>query len=137
MWHIRNRRLLISAAAGVLLWLVAVLAVLAWRHPQFWIGSGERFARAQTLAAEQQWAGALAEVDHALDRDPENAGYLTFRGYRQLDLVTPAAPKPRSGAPWSGCPRTSRRGSASQRRSSGAGSRSSRCACSAPSRPTR
>lgn len=83
-------RLIRSAAVALALWLLAVVAVVFWRRPEFWVEPHKRFQRAQTLAYERHWPEALAAIDRALAADPDNAGYLVFRGYRQLDLGRPA-----------------------------------------------
>lgn len=88
--HGRRRRTL-SAAIGLFVWLAAVTAVTLWRYPYFWIESGERFAQAEALARERRFPAALAEIDRALKRRPADAGFLTFKGYRLLDVGDPAS----------------------------------------------
>jgi predicted Zn-dependent protease len=86
MPHIRNRRTLIfSAVAGLAVWLTAVVGVTIRRYPGFWQRPELQFEHAQQLAAHGRNADALAAIDAALTRIPDNPHYLTFRGYRELD----------------------------------------------------
>ena len=86
MWRSRSRRqLTVSALIALVLWLVAVVAVVLWRRPAFWIAPRERFQRAEALAVQQRWADSIASIDLALAGEPNNVGYLVFKGYRQLD----------------------------------------------------
>src|SRR5436190_18640701 len=70
----------------LMLWLLAVIAVVLWRRPEFWIDANQRFRRAQALASEGRPRDAIAAVDLALAKQPDNVGYLVFKGYRQLDV---------------------------------------------------
>jgi predicted Zn-dependent protease len=73
-------------AAVLVLWLAVVIIVVLWRRPHFWNDPHEQFLRAQTLEREGRPAEALASVDRAIAKDPRNAGYVVFEGYRYLDL---------------------------------------------------
>jgi tetratricopeptide (TPR) repeat protein len=87
-----RRRLVLSAAIALTLWLVAVVTALAWVRPEFWLDRRDRFQRAEELARERRWVESVAWVDRALADEPHNVGYLVFKGYRQLDLEdAPAA----------------------------------------------
>ncbi|MEO5742233.1 MAG: tetratricopeptide repeat protein, partial [Vicinamibacterales bacterium] len=91
MWPSRNRRHVTVIALIVLaLWLVAVVGVVLWRHPAFWIAPRERFQRAEVLASQKRWVDSIASIDLALAGEPNNVGYLVFKGYRQLDAGDPA-----------------------------------------------
>lgn len=80
------RKLTRSAAIALAVWLMAVIAVVLWRRPEFWVEPDERFRRAEALAREQNWSGSVAAIEPALSADPDNVGYLVFKAYRQLDL---------------------------------------------------
>lgn len=79
-----------SAAIALALWLLAVIGLVLWLRPQFWVQPHDRFQEAQALSHERRWPEALAAIDRALAADPNNAGYLVFKAYRQLDLGRPA-----------------------------------------------
>lgn len=66
------------------LWLALLFGLLTWQSPRFWSDAGRDFELARELGSSRPEA-ALRAVNRALDRDPENAGYLTFRGYRHLE----------------------------------------------------
>ena len=86
MWRSRTRRKwTVTALVALTLWLVAVVAILLWRRPAFWITSTERFHQAEALAAQQLWVDSIASIDLALAGEPNNVGYRVFKGYRQLD----------------------------------------------------
>lgn len=80
-----RQKLTLSALIALTLWLAVVVAVVLWRRPGFWIEPREQFLRAEALASERRWAESIASVDQALRKEPRNAGYLVFKGYRQLD----------------------------------------------------
>ena len=81
-----RRKLILSASVAIILWLSAVIVVVPWQRPEFWVEPSERFNRAQTLASARRWTESIASVDAALTAEPHNVGYLVFKGYRQLDL---------------------------------------------------
>jgi Flp pilus assembly protein TadD len=86
-----RRKLTRRALLALLLWLVAVVGLVLWRRPEFWIQPHERFRQAQRLASEERWAESLTSIGRALENEPANTGYLIFKGYRQLDLKDAAA----------------------------------------------
>ena len=81
-----RQKLKLSAAAGVALWLIAIVATVLWWRPEFWIDPGDRFVRARELANQRRFSESVASIDAALAAEPRNTGFLIFKGYRQLDL---------------------------------------------------
>lgn len=75
-----RREILVAA------WLIVVVGFLWIRLPGFWRSPYERFVEAQRLAAAGQLLDADFEIGMAIDEDPHNAGYLTYRGYLHLQL---------------------------------------------------
>jgi tetratricopeptide (TPR) repeat protein len=80
------RKLTLSAILALSLWLVAVVAGVLWFRPGFWVEPGERYDRAVVLARENRTQESLTTIDRALEDDPNNAGYLIFKGHRQLEV---------------------------------------------------
>ena len=81
-----RRKPSVTAFVVLILWLLAVIAVVLWRRPEFWIDANQRFQRAEALASEGRVREAIEAVDLALAKQPDNVGYLVFKGYRQLDI---------------------------------------------------
>src|SRR5205085_2361400 len=81
-----RRKRSVTAFVVLMLWLLAVISVVLWRRPEFWIDANQRFQRAQALASGGRPREAIAAVDLALAKQPDNVGYLVFKGYRQLDV---------------------------------------------------
>jgi tetratricopeptide (TPR) repeat protein len=65
-------------------WVVVVLGFVAWREPGFWKDAPEHFGDAEAWLARGVLEQASRAVDRALRDDPDNPGYLTFKGH--LDL---------------------------------------------------
>ena len=80
------RKLTLSALLALSLWLVAVVAGVFWFRPEFWVEPGEHYDRAVALAREHRTQESLTTIDRALEDDPNNAGYLIFKGHRQLEV---------------------------------------------------
>ena len=85
-----RQKLNISAVIGLALWLLAVVAVVFWWHPRFWVVPDQEFRRAEVLLGEGRPDAALASIDRALADAPDTVGYLVFKGYLQLDVDRPA-----------------------------------------------
>lgn len=85
----RQRRVVLRLAVATVVWLALLVGVVLWKQPAFWVQPHDRFREAQALASRKQWTDALRAVDQALAGDPDNAGYLVFKGYRELDLDAP------------------------------------------------
>jgi len=81
-----RRKRNVTAFVLLSIWLIAVITVVLWRRPEFWVEPNQRFERAEALAKEGRPREAIAAVDLALAKEPGNVGYLVFKGYRQLDL---------------------------------------------------
>ena len=86
-----RRTFMMRLAAVLVLWLAIVVVIVLWRRPNFWDEPHAWFVRAQAFADDRRPADALAAVDRAIARDPTNAGYIIFEGYRHLDLRNPGA----------------------------------------------
>lgn len=80
----RDERRSLPRTIFVGLWLALLFGLLTWQNPRFWRDAGRDFELARELGSSRPEA-TLRAVNRALDRDPENAGYLTFRGYRHLE----------------------------------------------------
>ena len=86
-----QRRLLVTAAAVIAVWLGAVVGATVWRYPEFWVSPPERFARATAYHEEGRTHEAIVQVRAAIAKDPRHADYRIFEGYRLLELNEPAA----------------------------------------------
>lgn len=85
-----RRKLTVSAAIGLALWLLLVVGVVLWWRPRFWVEPYQEFQRAEALWSEGRPAMALAAVARASADAPDNVGYRVFKGYREIDLDRPA-----------------------------------------------
>jgi tetratricopeptide (TPR) repeat protein len=82
-----NRRIrTLSALAGVGVWFAGVVFFTLDRYPRFWEPPPLQYERAQALASQNRPKEALATINAALSRIPDNPHYLVFKGYRQLDV---------------------------------------------------
>jgi predicted Zn-dependent protease len=81
----RDRKLLAASLAGLTLWLAAVVTLTLWRHPYFWLQPAEHYVRAQRLFETGEPVGGRRELEAAMRKAPENAGYRIYSGYRLLD----------------------------------------------------
>lgn len=81
----RDRKLLAASLAGLTLWLAAVVTLTLWRYPYFWLQPAEHYVRAQRLFETGEPVGGRRELEAAMRKAPENAGYRIYSGYRLLD----------------------------------------------------
>ena len=71
-------------ALGLIIWVAAALGTLLHYHPEFWKDGYSYFKDARELAEQGKLPEAQAKMDKALERDPDNPGYLTFQGSLEL-----------------------------------------------------
>jgi predicted Zn-dependent protease len=81
----RDRKLLAAALIGLSLWLAAVVVVTLWRYPEFWVEPEAHYVRAQELFEAGRPDEGRREIQAAMRKAPEGAGYRVYSGYRQLD----------------------------------------------------
>ena len=86
-----SRLLLVRALLALTVWLAGVVAVTLWKNPYFWLGPQERFERAQRLVEAGRPREALRELEAAIRKAPDHAGFRVYAGFRQLDEGDPGA----------------------------------------------
>src|ERR1700682_2804045 len=91
MMSTRSRHKLVLRLLLTTAWLAAAVGTVLWYWPTVrqepLDRAPEAFDRAQRLAITGRPAEALEAVNKALATRPRDAGYLVFKGYRELDLV--------------------------------------------------
>ncbi len=70
-------------ALAISIWVVAALGTLIYVNPEFWKDGYSYFKDAQELAKQNKLSEAIAAMNKALGRDPDNSGYLTYRASLQ------------------------------------------------------
>lgn len=76
----KSRRRTLLLTGFVLFWLVVALWTVSKVKPEFWKDGYTYYREARTLSEKGDTAGALAVLQKALKRDPDNTGYLVFGG---------------------------------------------------------
>ena len=83
-----------SVYNGLVMLVIAVwFGLLIWgitsRYPDFWVESYDYYVEARFYLENDRKADALAVLDRAVAREPDNVGYLLFRGYLLQELAMP------------------------------------------------
>ncbi|WP_045213709.1 tetratricopeptide repeat protein [Desulfonatronovibrio magnus] len=73
----------------VFFWIAFALGAIFWVRPDVLRDPYAHYQKAEQLVRQGQTESALAEMEKAVSLDPDNPGYLTFKGSLALEVFNP------------------------------------------------